>query len=113
MKRRGRLPARGLTARELEVLDLLRDGLTNREIAERLGISLAGAKFHVSEIISKLGVSGREEAALWRERLSGVAPLLALWRRLYVPRTAAVAGAATATLVLLLFLALISARREQ
>jgi Bacterial regulatory proteins, luxR family len=47
------------------VLSLLRDGLSNREIADRLGISLSGAKYHVSEIISKLGVSSREAAAAW------------------------------------------------
>ncbi len=52
-----------LTPREREVFDLLRLGLTNEEIAERLGISLDGAKYHVSQILSKLGVSSREEAA--------------------------------------------------
>ncbi|HLF70850.1 MAG TPA: LuxR C-terminal-related transcriptional regulator [Dehalococcoidia bacterium] len=55
-----------LTDREWQVLDLIRRGLSNREIAEALGISLAGAKFHVSEIISKLAVESREEAAAWR-----------------------------------------------
>jgi DNA-binding CsgD family transcriptional regulator len=54
-----------LTPREYEVLSLIRDGLSNREIAKRLGITLGGAKFHVSEIITKLGVSSREEAAQW------------------------------------------------
>jgi len=52
-----------LTARESEVLDLIRGGLTNEEIADRLGISLDGAKYHVSQILSKLGVATREEAA--------------------------------------------------
>ncbi|HSP55163.1 MAG TPA: signal peptidase I [Dehalococcoidia bacterium] len=52
-----------LTPREREVFDLLRVGLTNEEIAERLGISLDGAKYHVSQILSKLGVTSREEAA--------------------------------------------------
>ncbi|HEY4669052.1 MAG TPA: helix-turn-helix transcriptional regulator, partial [Tepidiformaceae bacterium] len=58
------------TPRQREVLELIADGYTNREIAERLGISLDGAKWHVSEIISKLGVQSREDAAqLWlRER---------------------------------------------
>ena len=51
-----------LTPREREVFDLLRVGLTNEEIAERLGITLDGAKYHVSQILSKLGVSSREEA---------------------------------------------------
>src|SRR5574341_2340299 len=52
-----------LTPREREVLDLVRLGLTNEEIAERLGISLDGAKYHVSQILSRLGVTTREEAA--------------------------------------------------
>ncbi|HZP57987.1 MAG TPA: helix-turn-helix transcriptional regulator [Dehalococcoidia bacterium] len=52
-----------LTPRQQEVLELVRQGLSNREIGERLGISADGAKFHVSEIITKLGVSTRREAA--------------------------------------------------
>src|SRR5688572_24555766 len=52
-----------LTSREREVLALLGRGLTNEEIAQRLGISLDGAKYHVSQILSKLGVATREEAA--------------------------------------------------
>ncbi|HSP55164.1 MAG TPA: LuxR C-terminal-related transcriptional regulator [Dehalococcoidia bacterium] len=51
-----------LTAREREVLDLVRLGLTNDEIAGRLGITEAGIKYHVSQILSKLGVTTREEA---------------------------------------------------
>ena len=54
-----------LTPREWEVHALLREGLSNQAIAERLSISLAGAKYHVSEILSKLGVASREEAAAW------------------------------------------------
>ncbi len=83
MNGRGRPKMPGLlTPREREVLDLLRRGLSNREIAERLGISLAGAKFHVSEIISKLGVGSREEAAAWRpERSARALVFLSLFRR--------------------------------
>lgn len=55
-----------LTPREWEVLDLLREGLTNADIAERLGISHDGVKYHVSEILSKLGLNPREEAAAWK-----------------------------------------------
>ena len=51
-----------LTPREWEVLGLLEAGLTNEEIAQRLGISFGTAKYHVAEIISKLGVTSREEA---------------------------------------------------
>jgi DNA-binding CsgD family transcriptional regulator len=58
-----RAPLDSLTPREREVLDLLRRGLTNEEIAGRLNISLDGAKYHVSQILSKLGVATREEAA--------------------------------------------------
>jgi uncharacterized protein YjbI with pentapeptide repeats/DNA-binding CsgD family transcriptional regulator len=55
------------SAREREVLDLIARGHTNGEIAEDLGISFATAKWHVSELITKLGVSSREEvAAYWR-----------------------------------------------
>jgi DNA-binding CsgD family transcriptional regulator len=52
-----------LTPREREVLALIRLGLTNEEIAARLNITLDGAKYHVSQILSKLGVATREEAA--------------------------------------------------
>ncbi len=74
-----------LTPRESEVLDLLRLGLTNEEIAGRLGITLDGAKYHVSQIISKLGVRDRYEAASWAKRRPGstaaLAPLGVLWSR--------------------------------
>jgi DNA-binding CsgD family transcriptional regulator len=53
-----------LTNREREVHDLLRHGLTNEEIAQRLGISLDGAKYHVSQILGKLGVESRAQAAV-------------------------------------------------
>ena len=56
-------PSDILTPREREVLALIRRGLTNEEIAHRLDISLDGAKYHVSQILSKLGVATREEAA--------------------------------------------------
>ena len=59
----------GLTARELEVLDLLVAGLTNREIGGRLFISENTAGVHVSNILGKLGVSRRMEAAAIAHRL--------------------------------------------
>ena len=51
-----------LTAREREVLRLISEGLGNREIALRLGISEHTAKFHASSILGKLGASSRTEA---------------------------------------------------
>ena len=87
MGRRGRPPYQDvLTPREWEVLQLIREGLNNPEIADRLGISRDGAKYHVSEILTKLGLSSREEAALWHpsERPWGaaaLAPAAFLWRR--------------------------------
>ncbi|HEX5141766.1 MAG TPA: helix-turn-helix transcriptional regulator [Dehalococcoidia bacterium] len=68
--RRGRPPYPDLlTPREQEVLALIREGLTNDQIATRLGISESGARYHVSEILSKLGVSSRREAAQWDGRV--------------------------------------------
>ncbi len=52
-----------LTARELEVLELVAEGRSNREIAGRLFISAKTVSVHVSNILAKLGVSGRTEAA--------------------------------------------------
>jgi DNA-binding NarL/FixJ family response regulator len=53
-----------LSPREREVLNLLTEGLTNREIGRRLFISEATAKLHVRRICIKLGVRTRTEAAL-------------------------------------------------
>src|SRR6476660_647897 len=51
-----------LTARERQVLELLAEGLPNKQIAVRLGISDQTVKFHVASICGKLGVSNRTEA---------------------------------------------------
>ena len=75
-----------LTPREWEVLALIREELSNDAIAGRLGISVDGVKFHVAEILSKLGVRNRREAAAWqpeqRPRWTPAAAPLLFWRRL-------------------------------
>lgn len=58
----------GLTPRQKEVLRLIVKGHTNGEIAEKLGVSLAGAKWHVSELLSRFGVNSREDLAELMER---------------------------------------------
>jgi DNA-binding NarL/FixJ family response regulator len=54
--------AEPLTAREIQVLELLAEGLPNKSIAERLGISDQTVKFHVSSISGKLGAANRTDA---------------------------------------------------
>ena len=60
-----------LTAREREVLDLLADGASNRQIARSLGISLKTVQNHVSRILDKLQATDRTQAAL---RTRGISP---------------------------------------
>ena len=77
LARRARLPHAhgphdnelGLTPREVDVLRLLADGLTNREIAGRLYISEKTAEHHVSAILGKLGVRTRGAASSVAHRL--------------------------------------------
>jgi DNA-binding CsgD family transcriptional regulator len=56
------LPMPPLTLREEEVLKLMSEGLRNKEIAARLGITERTATFHVGNVLSKLGADGRVEA---------------------------------------------------
>ena len=53
----------GLTAREVEVLGLVSEGLTDAEVAQRLFISRRTAEHHVSSILAKVGASSRRELA--------------------------------------------------
>jgi DNA-binding NarL/FixJ family response regulator len=64
----GQAASAALTPRELEVLRLVTEGRTNREIAGRLQISAGTVKNHVEHIIAKLGVSDRTQAAVFALR---------------------------------------------
>jgi len=67
------LPYEQLTQRELEVLQLAADGLSNKEIAEKLVISERTAKNHIANIFSKLHVNDRTQAILYALRKGLVA----------------------------------------
>ena len=58
-----------LTPREAEVLRLLAEGASNKNIARRLGISVHTAKFHVGQLIDKLDATGRTDAVAHAARL--------------------------------------------
>ena len=71
----GQLPGQDdLTAREREVLDLLAEGASNRQIARALGLSLKTVQNHVSRILDKLQAADRTQAAL-RARQAGRRPV--------------------------------------
>jgi len=98
-RRRGRPPHPDiLTPREWQVLALIRQGLTNEQIALRLDISPATAKYHVSEILSKLNVTTREQAAVWQPEAARPwwAPLIAWLRPLTLAKAAVTLVALTA-----------------
>ena len=100
MAQRGRPPHPDLlTPREQEVLALLREGLTNSEIADRLGITRETAKHHVSEVISKLNVTTREEAAAWTPEPAAEPPRGPWWQRLLAPLTLAKAAIIVPSLI--------------
>jgi DNA-binding NarL/FixJ family response regulator len=57
-----------LTGREREVLQLVLDGMANKQIARRLGISEKTVKGHLTNLFQRIGVADRTQAALWAER---------------------------------------------
>lgn len=61
-------PSVELTPRESEVLGLVRQGLANKQIARRLGISERTVKAHLTSTFQRIGVLDRTQAALWAER---------------------------------------------
>ena len=75
-----------ITDRQIEVAKLVAEGLTNRQIAERLDISLDGAKYHVTQLLVRLTLDSREEIGGWyrdrRRRRGRVRALLGLRRGL-------------------------------
>jgi DNA-binding CsgD family transcriptional regulator len=64
-----------LTPREIEVLDLAAHGMTNQQIAERLGVTVHAVKFHLAGVYRKLGVANRTEAVVHRLRSEPSPPL--------------------------------------
>jgi NarL family two-component system response regulator LiaR len=70
----GRQPIEPLTTRELEVLQLLAEGQTNRQIADRLVVTERTVKFHVSSILAKLGAGNRTEAVAFANQRGLVKP---------------------------------------
>ena len=65
----------GLTKRQMDVLTLMNDGLSNAEIGERLFISPKTVDHHVSAILGKLEVSSRGEAAAFARDAGWIGPL--------------------------------------
>jgi DNA-binding NarL/FixJ family response regulator len=59
------VPGADLSGREREVLDLVAQGLANKQIARRLGITERTVKVHVGSVFRRIGVSDRTSAALW------------------------------------------------
>jgi len=66
--RRERPTEVALTAREREVLGLVVEGLANKQIARRMGISEKTVKGHLTNLFQRIGVADRTQAALWAER---------------------------------------------
>jgi NarL family two-component system response regulator LiaR len=63
-----RLPHHDLTEREMEVLRLIAQGKSNQEVADALYIGVKTVKFHVTNILAKLGVEDRTQAAIYAHK---------------------------------------------
>jgi RNA polymerase sigma factor (sigma-70 family) len=70
----GELPEISLSPREREILELIARGLTNREIAAALGVSVGTVKTHVEHVFRKLGVTHRTQAVTWAEERRSTGP---------------------------------------
>jgi DNA-binding CsgD family transcriptional regulator len=64
LENKGTSSAKRLSKREIEVLELASQGMTNPQIARRLGLSVHAIKFHLGSIYRKIGASNRTEAAV-------------------------------------------------
>jgi len=73
--------ARQLSSRELEILELVAAGQTNREIAQRFWVTETTVKFHLTRIYRKLGVKNRTAAAMWLQNRTAAAVWLQLQDR--------------------------------
>jgi DNA-binding CsgD family transcriptional regulator len=92
---------RELNDRQRKVLDLIEKGHTNREIADMLGMTVDGAKWNVSEILGKLALDSREDAAeYWRWRQRRAPAVVRAMRALFgLPAAKWVAGGTAAAAV--------------
>jgi DNA-binding CsgD family transcriptional regulator len=70
-----------LSSRELEILELVAAGQTNREIAQRFWVTETTVKFHLTRIYRKLGVKNRTAAAMWLQNRTAAAVWLQLQDR--------------------------------
>jgi Response regulator containing a CheY-like receiver domain and an HTH DNA-binding domain len=68
MRRAQHRPGEDLTPREREVLDLVGQGLANKQISRRLNIKEKTVKAHLTNVFQRIGVSDRTSAALWAAR---------------------------------------------
>lgn len=68
------MPVSPLTRREAEVAELLGQGLTNQQIADRLVVAVRTAEGHVERILGKLGFTSRSQVAVWTASRSTTRP---------------------------------------